>query len=60
MFTDRNHNENPKAYLNDVITITNMSYYEKASFLELVLWLTHHWILYHPEAKINKLREVDK
>lgn len=30
MDTDKNHNENPSTYITDVITITNMSYYEKS------------------------------
>ena len=56
--TCRNHDVNPRTYLNDVIA--NMPYYEKASSLELALLLPHRWIKDHPEAKINKVREMVK
>ena len=58
MFTDRNHNEYPRVYLNEIIA--NMPYYEKASSLELALLLPHRWIKDHPEARINKVREMAK
>ena len=56
--TYRNHDINPRAYPNDVIT--NMPYYEKASSLERALLLQHRWIKDHPEAKMNKIREMAK
>ena len=56
--TCRNHDINPRVYLNDVIT--NMPYYEKATSLELAPLLPHRWIKDHPEAKMNKVREMAK
>ncbi|MCH5223727.1 MAG: IS66 family transposase [Muribaculaceae bacterium] len=56
--TCRNHDINPRVYLNDVIT--NMPYYEKATSLELAPLIPHRWIKDHPEAKMNKVREMAK
>ncbi|MCH5228300.1 MAG: IS66 family transposase [Muribaculaceae bacterium] len=56
--TCRNHDVNPRAYLNNVIA--NMPYYEKASPLELASLLPHRWIMDHPEAKMNKVRQMAK
>ena len=46
--TCRNHNVNPRIYLNDIIA--RMLYMEMASEKELVEILPHRWILSHPEA----------
>ena len=56
--TCRNHDVNPRAYLNDIIT--NMPYYERASTLELAPLLPHRWIKDHSEARMNKIRKIAK
>ncbi len=53
--TCRNHDVNPRHYLNDVIA--RMPYMKKASHEELVEMLPHKWVLTHPESKMTKLRE---
>ena len=56
--TCRNHNVNPRVYLNDIIA--RMPYMEKASEEELVEILPHRWILSHPEAVIADIRNQAK
>lgn len=56
--TCRNHNVNPRAYLNDVIS--RMPYMAKASHEELVELLPHRWKLAHPEAMLEDFRELQK
>lgn len=46
--TCRNHDINPRLYLNDVIA--TMPRFEKASPEEIARMLPHHWKHYHPEA----------
>ena len=46
--TCRNHNVNPRLYLNSVIA--SMPYFEKASEEDLIRLLPHRWKEYHPEA----------
>lgn len=50
--TCRNHNVNPRDYLNDVIA--QMPYHAKASHEELVALLPHKWKLKHPESLMTK------
>ena len=50
--TCRNHNINPRGYLNDVIS--QMPYHTKASYEELQLLLPHKWKLTHPESVMTK------
>lgn len=56
--TCRNHDVNPRAYLNDVIA--RMPYMEKAPEEELAELLPHRWILSHPEAVISDIRSQAK
>ena len=46
--TCRNHNVNPRDYLNDIIS--QMPYHAKASHEELLQLLPHKWKLTHPES----------
>lgn len=46
--TCRNHNINPRLYLNSVIA--SMPYFEKAKKSDLMQLLPHRWKEYHPEA----------
>ena len=50
--TCRNHNINPRDYLNDVIS--QMPYHTKASHEELLQLLPHKWKLTHPESVMTK------
>ncbi len=50
--TCRNHDVNPRDYLNDVIG--QMPYHAKASHEELIGLLPHKWKLTHPEALMTK------
>ena len=50
--TCRNHDVNPRDYLNDVIG--QMPYHAKASHEELIGLLPHKWKLTHPEAVMTK------
>ena len=46
--TCRNHDINPRLYLNSVIA--SMPYFDKASRTDLIQLLPHKWKEYHPEA----------
>lgn len=46
--TCRNHDVNPRLYLNSVIA--SMPYFDKASGYDLIRLLPHRWKEYHPEA----------
>lgn len=46
--TCRNHNVNPRLYLNSVIA--SMPYFDKASEADIAQLLPHRWKEYHPEA----------
>ena len=48
----RNHDVNPRDYLNDVIS--QMPYHAKASYDELLQLLPHKWKLTHPESVMTK------
>ena len=50
--TCRNHDVNPRDYLNDVIS--QMPYQTKASYEELLQLLPHKWKLTHPESVMTK------
>ena len=50
--TCRNHDVNPRDYLNDVIS--QMPYHTKASHEELLQLLPHKWKLTHPESVMTK------
>ena len=50
--TCRNHDVNPRDYLNDVIS--QMPYHAKASYEELLQLLSHKWKLTHPESVMTK------
>ena len=50
--TCRNHDVNPRDYLNDVIS--QMPYHAKASHEELLQLLPHKWKLTHPESVMTK------
>ena len=50
--TCRNHDVNPRDYLNDVIS--QMPYYAKASKEKLLQLLPHKWKLAHPESVMTK------
>ena len=50
--TCRNHDVNPRDYLNDVIG--QMPYHAKATHEELIGLLPHKWKLTHPEAVMTK------
>lgn len=56
--TCRNHDINPRLYLNSVIE--SMPYFMDAPHEELVRLLPHKWKEYHPEAVIQKVRELAK
>lgn len=46
--TCRNHDINPRLYLNSIIS--SMPYFEKAKESDLIQLLPHRWKEYHPEA----------
>ena len=50
--TCRNHDVNPRNYLNDIIS--QMPYHTKASHEELLQLLPHKWKLTHPESVMTK------
>ena len=50
--TCRNHDVNPRDYLNDIIS--QMPYHTKASHEELIEMLPHKWKLTHPESVMTK------
>ena len=50
--TCRNHDINPRDYLNDIIS--QMPYHTKASREELIQLLPHQWKLKHPESVMTK------
>ena len=50
--TCRNHNVNPREYLNDIIS--RMPYLAKASYEELLQLLPHRWKLTHQESVMVK------
>ena len=50
--TCRNHDVNPRDYLNDIIS--QMPYHTKASHEELLQLLPHKWKLTHPESVMTK------
>ena len=50
--TCRNHDVNPRDYLNDIIS--QMPYHTKASYEELLQLLPHKWKLIHPESVMTK------
>ena len=50
--TCRNHDVNPRDYLNDIIS--RMPYHTKASHEELLQLLPHKWKLTHPESVMTK------
>ena len=50
--TCRNHDVNPRDYLNDIIS--QMPYHTKASYKELLQLLPHKWKLTHPESVMTK------
>ena len=50
--TCKNHDVNPRDYLNDVIS--QMPYHAKASYEELLQLLPHKWKLTHPESVMPK------
>ena len=50
--TCRNHDVNPRNYLNDVIS--QMPYHTKASYEELLQLLPHKWKLKHPKSVMTK------
>ena len=56
--TCRNHNVNPRTYLNDIIA--RMPYMENASEEELIDILPHRWIFSNPEAVVNNIRNMAK
>ena len=56
--TARNHDVNPRIYLNDIIA--RMPYMEKASSEELSELLPHKWIQKHPEALCQDIRDKAK
>ena len=53
--TCRNHDVNPRPYLNDIIA--KMPYMTKATHGELVELLPHRWKLQHQDAIMTKLRD---
>ena len=53
--TCRNHDVNPRFYLNDIIS--RMPYMTKATHDELVELLPHRWKLQHQDAIMTKLRD---
>ncbi len=56
--TCRNHDVNPRLYLNSVIE--SMPYFMNAKHEELVRLLPHKWKEYHPEAIMDKIRDLAK
>ena len=56
--TCRNHDVNPRLYLNSVIAA--MPSFQKAPHEELVRLLPHKWKEYHPEAVAQKVRDLAK
>lgn len=56
--TCRNHNVNPRNYLNDVIS--TMPYKAIASHEDLVSLLPHRWKLTHPESVMPDFRETQR
>lgn len=57
--TCRNHDINPRLYLNDIIA--TMPYFEKTSSEEIRRLLPHQWKQYHPEAIVTTpVRELAK
>lgn len=56
--TCRNHDINPRLYLENVIAA--MPYSEKATSEEIQRLLPHRWKEYHPEAIMDKVRELAK
>ena len=56
--TARNHDVNPRLYLNDIIA--RMPYMQKASSEELLDMLPHRWIQTHPEALCKDIRAKAK
>lgn len=56
--TCRNHDINPRMYLNSVIG--SMPYFADAPHEELVRLLPHKWKEFHPEAIIDKVRSLAK
>ena len=50
--TCRNHDVNPRDYLNDIISL--MPYHTKASYEELLQLLPHKWKITHPESVMTK------
>ena len=50
--TCRNHDVNPRDYMNDIIS--QMPYHTKASYEELLQLLPHKWKLAHPESVMTK------
>lgn len=52
--TCKNHNVNPRLYLQDIIE--KMPYMSKASHEELIELLPHRWKLQHPDAILPELR----
>jgi len=53
--TCRNHDVNPRIYLNDIIS--RMPYMTKATHEELAEFLPHRWKLQHEDAIMTKLRD---
>lgn len=56
--TCRNHDINPRMYLNSVIE--SMPYFTDAPHEELVRLLPHKWKEFHPEAIMEKVRTLAK
>ena len=56
--TCRNHDVNPRDYLNDVIS--QLPYHAKASHEELLQLLPHKWKLTHPESVMTKTAWVQQ
>lgn len=56
--TCRNHDVNPRLYLNDIIA--RMPAMEKASREQLIELLPHRWIKAHAEASVKNIRENSK
>ena len=53
--TCRNHDVNPRDYLNDVISLP---YHTKASHEELLQLLPHKWKLTHSESIMTKTHDI--
>ena len=57
--TCRNHDVNPRLYLNSVIA--SMPYFDKVSEEELIRLLPHRWKQFHPEAvMLTPVRQIAK